>query len=108
MDTGRTRYHTLQSHTEGHQRQAQDPAPDVTRASGEDHVGGRRRDERRRDDVSATWGSRNSCTLVTSSVLRDSSSGDDVVRDSWGEVCSEVVKDEERQYQCEMLRSVDS
>ena len=39
----------------------------------------------------ATWGSKNSCTLVTSSVLRSSSSGNDVVRDYWCEVCGAQV-----------------
>ena len=51
-------------------------------------------DRKERDDVSATWVSKNSCTLVKSCVLRDSSSGDNVVRDCWGAVCGEVVKDE--------------
>ena len=70
----------------------------------EDDVGGVDRQER--DDVFATRGSENSCTLLASSVLRDSSSGDDVVRDCWGEVCGDVVKDGGRKHQREMLRSV--
>ena len=49
-------------------------------------------DRQERDDVFATWGSENSCTPVTSSALRDSISGDDVVRNCWGEVCGDVVK----------------
>ena len=38
-------------------------------------------DRQERDDVLATWRSKKSGTMVASSVLRDSSSGDDVVRD---------------------------
>ena len=64
-------------------------------------------DRQERDDVFATRGSKNYCTPVTSSVLRDSSSGDDVVRGCWGEVCGDVVTDEAAQvYQRGLLRSV--
>ena len=55
-----------------------------------------------RDDVFATWGSKKSGTLVASSVLRDSSSGDDVVHGCSGEVCGDVVLDERGKHQCEM------
>ena len=57
----------------------------------------RRVDRQERDDVLATWGSEKSGTMVVSSVLRDSSSGDDVVRDGQGEVCGNAVKEEEAQ-----------
>ena len=54
-------------------------------------------DRQERDDVFATWGSKKTCTLVAGSVLRDSGSGNDVVRDRWSEVCGDVVKDEAAQ-----------
>ena len=47
--------------------------------------------------------SKKSGTPVASSVLRDSSSGDDVVRDCSGEVCADVVKDEGGTHQREMV-----
>ena len=42
-------------------------------------------------------------SAVASSVLRDSSSGDDVVHDCSGEVCGGVVKDEGGKHWCEIL-----
>ena len=45
----------------------------------------------------ATWGSRKFCTMVVRVVFRDSSSGDDVVRDCRGEVGGDALKDEEAQ-----------
>ena len=48
-------------------------------------------DRQERDDALATWGPQKSGTMV-SSVLRDSSSGHDVVRDCQGEVCGDAVR----------------